>query len=286
MRKNNPKGRDRRDAQKRDEGAKKKDFSGSKNPYFNKPKKTKKLVPGKAKIDDSIRLNKFIANAGICSRREADELIKAGAVSVNDKVVTELGTKVKPTDNVKYGGESLRTEKKVYVLLNKPKDYLTTVDDPQKRKTILNLIGNACKERIVPVGRLDRNTTGVLLLTNDGEMIKKLTNPRHDIKKMYHVFLNKNVSGADLAKLTEGVQLSDGIIQATNASYAGPSKKEIGIEIHTGKNKAVQRMFEELGYEVTKLDRVFFAGLTKKNLSKGQWRFLTEQEISFLRMLG
>lgn len=279
MRKNNPKGRDRRKPERE------KPKTGKK-PFLAKPVKGKKLMPGKGKIDDKVRLNKFIANAGICSRREADELIKAGAVEVNGKVVTELGVKVGPNDNVKYGGESLRSEKKVYLLLNKPKDYLTTVDDPQKRKTILNLVGNACKERIVPVGRLDRNTTGVLLITNDGELTKKLTHPKHEIKKIYHVQLNKNLAGSDLTKLTEGIQLNDGFLKASEASYVGASKKDVGIEIHSGKNSVVRRIFEELGYEVMKLDRVYFAGLTKKNLKKGQWRFLTEQEINYLKMLG
>lgn len=237
--------------------------------------------------DGTIRLNKYIANAGICSRREADELIKAGAVSVNGKIITEMGYKVKPGDVVNYGGQTIRQERKVYILLNKPKDYITTVDDPQKRKTVLDLIKGACKERVYPVGRLDRNTTGLLLLTNDGDLAKKLTHPSSGVKKIYHVVTDKSVSKQDLIKLTEGLRLEDGFVKADNADYVetANSKKEIGIELHSGKNRIVRRMMEHLGYKVVKLDRVVFAGLTKKDLPRGRWRFLTEKEIGMLKML-
>ncbi|MFN7012711.1 MAG: pseudouridine synthase [Bacteroidia bacterium] len=237
--------------------------------------------------DGTIRLNKYIANTGICSRREADELIKAGAVSINGKIVTEMGYKVKPGDIVNYGGQTIRQERKVYILLNKPKDYITTVDDPQKRKTVLELIKGACKERVYPVGRLDRNTTGLLLLTNDGELTKKLTHPTSGVKKIYHVVTDKSVSKQDMIKLTEGFRLDDGFTKADSAAYVdtAESKKEIGIELHSGKNRIVRRMMEHLGYKVVKLDRVVFAGLTKKDLPRGRWRFLTEKEIGMLKMI-
>ena len=218
-----------------------------------------------------MRLNKYIAASGICSRREADQLITAGLVSVNGKIITELGTKVKPEDDVRYNGERIRNERKVYLLLNKPKDYVTTTDDPKERKTVMLLIKNACKERIYPVGRLDRNTTGVLLFTNDGEMAKKLTHPGYNKKKIYHVFLEKSFSAADMKKLSEGITLEDGFIQPDAISYVSSEhKREIGLEIHSGRNRIVRRMFESLGYRVSKLDRVYFAGLTKKNLSQGK----------------
>jgi len=232
-----------------------------------------------------VRLNKYIAVSGVCSRREADQLITAGLISVNGKTITELGTKVKPGDDVRYNGERLRNERKVYLLLNKPKDYVTTTDDPKERRTVMLLIKNACKERIYPVGRLDRNTTGVLLFTNDGEMAKKLTHPGHNKKKIYHIFLEKSFSAADMKKLAEGINLDDGFIQPDAISYVSSEhKREIGLEIHSGRNRIVRRMFESLGYRVSKLDRVYFAGLTKKNLPKGKWRFLTEKEINRLKM--
>lgn len=233
-----------------------------------------------------IRLNKYIANAGICSRREADELISTGAVAVNGKVITEMGYKVKPGDEVQYGGETIRPEKNVYILLNKPKDYITTVDDPEKRKTVLELIAGACKERVYPVGRLDRSTTGVLLLTNDGGLTKLLTHPRYLKKKIYHVTLDKVLKSADLDKIAEGLVLEDGPIKVDEISYVegAESKKEVGIEIHSGKNRIVRRIFESLGYDVVKLDRVYFAGLTKKDLPRGKWRFLSQKEISMLKM--
>ena len=235
--------------------------------------------------NEPIRLNKFLANAGICSRREADEFITAGVVSVNGEVVTELGTKIKRTDEVKFHDEPVNIERKVYVLLNKPKDCVTTSDDPQARKTVMDFVKDACKERIYPVGRLDRNTTGVLLLTNDGDMASKLTHPKYLKKKIYHVHCDKNVTKADLDQIAAGVTLEDGEIHADAISYASETdKKQVGIEIHSGKNRIVRRIFEALGYKVTKLDRVYFAGLTKKGLKRGDWRYLTEQEVNFLRM--
>jgi len=235
--------------------------------------------------NEPIRLNKFLANAGVCSRREADEFITAGVVSVNGEVVTELGTKIKRTDEVKFHDEPVSVERKVYVLLNKPKDCVTTSDDPQERKTVMHCVKDACKERIYPVGRLDRNTTGVLLLTNDGDMASKLTHPKYLKKKIYHVYCDKNVTKADIDQIAAGITLEDGEIHADAISYASETdKKQVGIEIHSGKNRIVRRIFESLGYKVTKLDRVYFAGLTKKGLKRGDWRFLTEQEVNFLRM--
>jgi 23S rRNA pseudouridine2605 synthase len=232
-----------------------------------------------------VRLNKYIANSGICSRREADKLITAGLITVNGKRITELGSKVSAGDDVRYNGERIRNERKVYLVLNKPKDYVTTTEDPRERKTVMLLVQHACPERIYPVGRLDRNTTGVLLFTNDGEMAKKLTHPSYNKKKIYHVFLDKAVTAKDLRTLAEGIDLEDGFIQPDAISYVGEeSKREIGLEIHSGRNRIVRRMFESLGYRVTKLDRVYFAGLTKKNLPRGKWRFLTENEINRLRM--
>jgi len=247
----------------------------------------KRIEYSEAHIDPEapIRLNKFLANAGVCSRREADTFIEAGVVSVNGVVVTELGTKVKRTDEVKFHDQPVKIEKKVYVLLNKPKDYVTTSDDPQNRKTVMDLVKGACDERIYPVGRLDRNTTGVLLLTNDGELASKLTHPQYLKKKIYHVHTDKNVTAADLRQIAEGITLDDGEIHADAVEYASETdKKQVGIEIHSGRNRIVRRIFEHLGYKVTKLDRVFFAGLTKKNLKRGDWRYLTEQEVNMLRM--
>jgi 23S rRNA pseudouridine2605 synthase len=235
--------------------------------------------------NEPVRLNKFLANAGVCSRREADEFIQAGVVTVNGEIVTELGTKVLRTDEVKFHEQPVTIAKKVYVLLNKPKDYVTTSDDPQQRKTVMDLVKGACPERIYPVGRLDRNTTGVLLLTNDGDMASKLTHPKFLKKKIYHVYLDKNVTARDLQQIAEGIVLEDGEIKADAVEYADPvDKKQVGIEIHSGKNRIVRRIFESLGYKVTKLDRVQFAGLTKKNLRRGDWRYLTEDEVDRLRM--
>ena len=235
--------------------------------------------------NEPVRLNKFLANAGVCSRREADEFIQAGVVSVNGEVVTELGTKVLRTDEIKFHDQPVSLEKKVYVLLNKPKDYVTTSDDPQQRKTVMDLVKNVCPERIYPVGRLDRNTTGVLLLTNDGDLASKLTHPKFLKKKVYHVYLDKNVSAADMQQIAEGIELEDGEVHADAIEYASDTdKSQVGIEIHSGKNRIVRRIFESLGYRVVKLDRVQFAGLTKKNLRRGDWRFLTEKEVDMLRM--
>ena len=235
--------------------------------------------------NEPIRLNKFLANAGICSRREADEFILSGAVTVNGQVVTELGTKVLRTDEVVFHGAPVSLEKKVYVLLNKPKDYVTTSDDPQQRKTVMDLVKNVCPERIYPVGRLDRNTTGVLLLTNDGDLASKLTHPKFLKKKVYHVFLDKNVDPQDMERIKEGIDLEDGEVHADAIEYCNENdKSQVGVEIHSGKNRIVRRIFESLGYRVVKLDRVQFAGLTKKNLRRGDWRFLTEKEVEMLRM--
>ena len=235
--------------------------------------------------NEPIRLNKFLANAGVCSRREADEFITAGVVSVNGEVVTELGTKIKRGDEVNFHDQTVSIERKIYVLLNKPKDTVTTSDDPQARRTVMDLVKGACNERIYPVGRLDRNTTGVLLLTNDGDLASKLTHPKYLKKKIYHVHLDKNLTKADMEQIAAGIQLDDGEIHADAISYTDDVKKDdVGIEIHSGKNRIVRRIFESLGYKVMKLDRVYFAGLTKKGLRRGEWRYLTEQEVNFLRM--
>ena len=234
--------------------------------------------------NEPLRLNKFLANAGVCSRREADEFIQAGVVTVNGTVVTELGTKVLRTDEIKFHEQLVSIEKKVYVLLNKPKDYVTTSDDPQQRKIVMDLVKDVCPERIYPVGRLDRNTTGVLLLTNDGDLASKLTHPKFLKKKVYHVHLDKPIAQADLQKIAEGIELEDGEIHADAIEYADErDKSQVGIEIHSGKNRIVRRIFESLGYRVVRLDRVQFAGLTKKNLRRGDWRFLTEKEVEMLR---
>lgn len=235
--------------------------------------------------DEPVRLNRYLANAGVCSRREADTFIQAGVVRVNGVVVTELGTKVKRSDEVMFHSQTVNMEKKVYVLLNKPKDYVTTSDDPQNRKTVMDLVKNACRERIYPVGRLDRNTTGVLLLTNDGDLATKLTHPQYLKKKIYHVYCDKNVTAADIRQIAEGIMLEDGEIHADAIDYASDTdKKQVGIEIHSGRNRIVRRIFEHLGYKVTKLDRVYFAGLTKKNVKRGDWRFLTQDEVNMLKM--
>lgn len=247
----------------------------------------KRIEYKEANIDPTVpvRLNKYLANAGICSRREADEFIQAGVVSVNGQVVTELGTKVLRTDDIRFHDQKVSMEKKVYVLLNKPKDCVTTSDDPQQRKTVMDLVKNACPERIYPVGRLDRNTTGVLLLTNDGDLASKLTHPKFLKKKIYHVFLDKKVTAHDMQQIATGITLEDGEVHADAIEYASATdKSQVGIEIHSGKNRIVRRIFESLGYRVVKLDRVLFAGLTKKNLRRGDWRFLTKKEVDMLRM--
>lgn len=242
-------------------------------------------VPGNnRKVEENIRLNRFIAHCGICSRREADDLIRNGFITVNGNKVTDLGVKVSASDDVRYKNKRLSAEKMVYILLNKPKGYVTTVEDPHADKTVLDLVGNACTERIYPVGRLDKETTGVLLLTNDGQLTGKLTHPKYIRKKIYHVFLNKPVTKNDLSLLTEGIEIDGEMITIDAVSYADPEDRtQIGIEIHSGQNRIVRRIFEKLGYRVSKLDRVYFAGLTKKNLPRGKWRFLTEKEINMLK---
>lgn len=235
--------------------------------------------------NEPIRLNKFLANAGICSRREADEYIQAGVVSVNGQVVQELGVKVLPTDKIMFHDQTVQTERKIYILLNKPKDFVTTVDDPKERNTVLDLVRNACRERIYPVGRLDRSTTGVLLLTNDGDLASKLTHPKYNKKKIYHVYLDKPLTKADMEQIVSGIELEDGEIHADEVHYVfDDDKQQVGIEIHSGRNRIVRRIFDHLGYRVKRLDRVFFAGLTKKNLPRGKWRFLSQSEVNMLKM--
>ncbi len=252
------------------------------------PRRKKTTGPTRAnKEPELIRLNKYIANAGICSRREADKLIESGVIKVNGKTVTDLGTKISPNDTVKFDNRTLKSEKKHYVLLNKPKGYITTTDDPYDRKTVMALIRGACKERIYPVGRLDKDTTGLLMLTNDGDLAKKLTHPRHKVRKIYHVMLDKALTKNDMNKIAAGLTLDDGPVQVDKIAYTSDSssKKEIGIELHSGKNRIIRRIFESLGYKVVKLDRVTFAGLTKKDVPRGKWRHLTDKEVSYLKML-
>lgn len=257
-------------------------------PGFPKKRTLPEFRPAKketvAKENDGlVRLNKFIANSGICSRREADQYIKEGLISVNGKIVTEMGVKVSEKDDIRFNGERLKGEKKVYIVMNKPKDVVTTVSDPHADRTVIDLIQNKCKERVFPVGRLDKSTTGVLLLTNDGELAEKLTHPSYEKKKIYQVTLDRNMSVPDLEHLTEGMILEDGPIFADAASYIDGDKSMIGIEIHSGRNRIVRRMFEHLGYKVRKLDRVYFAGITKKKLRRGEWRFLTDTEVGILK---
>jgi len=270
-------------------------FRKSPNSSYNKtrpereaPVKTLRGRKEKENKDSGlIRLNRYIANAGICSRRKADELIEAGVVSVNGEVISELGHKVDPLkDEIRYNGELLKREKMVYVLLNKPKDYITTTDDPQERRTVMHLVEKASRERIYPIGRLDRNTTGLLLMTNDGDLADKLSHPRSNITKLYQVELSKNLTQGDLNKIQFGLELEDGLIKPDSVSYVtGGSKREIGIQIHSGKNRIVRRIFEHLGYEVVKLDRVVYANLTKKDLTRGRWRYLDEKEVIQLKHL-
>ncbi|TVR41816.1 MAG: rRNA pseudouridine synthase [Bacteroidia bacterium] len=251
-----------------------------------KPKRPLKQPAHHQSSDPRIRLNKFIANAGVCSRREADVLIQNGAITVNGQIVTEVGTKVMPGDKIMYGKQKLHHEKKIYVLLNKPKDYITTVDDPQQRKTVMHIIGKTFPERLYPVGRLDRNTTGLLLLTNDGELTKRLTHPANNIKKLYHVELDKNLTKTDMLRIAEGIKIEKEVVLPDSIAYANPqNRKEIGIELHSGQNRVVRRIFEQLGYRVLKLDRVMFAGLTKKDLPRGKWRQLSEKEVGFLKIM-
>jgi 23S rRNA pseudouridine2605 synthase len=245
---------------------------------------------GKASEEPSdsglIRLNKYVANSGVCSRREADTFIAAGNVTVNGKAVTEMGYKVKPGDQVRFDGRLLNPEKKEYILLNKPKNFITTTSDEHGRRTVMELVSNASKARLLPVGRLDRNTTGLLMFTNDGDLAKKLTHPKHGVRKIYHVELNKSLKDSDLKKIREGLQLEDGPVAVDEVSYIkNAPKREVGIKIHSGRNRIVRRIFEHLGYEVVKLDRVVFAGLTKKDLPRGHWRNLTAQEVINLKMI-
>ncbi|MFM1933064.1 MAG: hypothetical protein RL226_2367 [Bacteroidota bacterium] len=253
---------------------------------FGRPKPAAKKPKTAPDENTPIRLNKFIANSGVCSRREADVLISTGVVSVNGEIVTELGRKVTPMDVVKYDGHTIRPEKKQYVLLNKPKNFLTTMDDPMGRKTVMSLVKNSTKERIFPVGRLDRSTTGLLLFTNDGDLAKRLMHPSHGIRKIYHVTTREKVSPDHLDQIRNGIELEDGPIKADDISYVGKGEDhhEIGIEIHSGRNRIVRRIFEHFGYTITKLDRVFFAGLTKKDLPRGEWRHLSREEVNFLYM--
>ncbi|NAY92079.1 pseudouridine synthase [Muricauda sp. JGD-17] len=256
-------------------------------PYGKKhtPNPRQKPVHKKSNPDE-IRLNRYIANAGICSRREADTYIAAGNVTVNGKVITEMGHKVKRSDDVRFDGRKLNLEKKEYVLLNKPKNFITTTSDEKGRHTVMELVSSASKSRLLPVGRLDRNTTGLLLFTNDGDLTKTLTHPKHGVRKIYHVHLDKSLSMRDLQQIEEGLELEDGSITVDSISYIqGAPKREVGVEIHSGRNRIVRRIFEHLGYNVTKLDRVIFAGLTKKDLPRGHWRHLTEQEVINLRMI-
>jgi len=249
------------------------------------PAKIQKKIAQTERRGDEVRLNRFIANAGICSRRDADKLIEAGEIKVNNKVVTEMGYQVMPTDVVKYGNRRLNREKPAYVLLNKPKDFLTTTEDPQDRKTVMELVKNAGESRIYPVGRLDRNTTGLILLTNDGELADKLTHPSNEIEKIYQAELDKPLTDEDFEKIKEGLQLEDGEIKVDDLAKVTPDGYVIGVKIHSGKNRIVRRIFEHLGYEVTKLDRTTFAGLTKKDLPRGSWRYLTERELVKLKYL-
>ena len=249
-------------------------------------RKFSKKVFNKKPPSNAIRLNKFIANAGICSRRAADTLIQGGKITVNSQQITTLGYQVKPKDVVKYQNKVLKAEQLIHILLNKPKDFITTASDPQKRKTVMQLVKHACKERVYPVGRLDRNTTGLLLLTNDGDLAKKLSHPSNNIKKVYQVDLDKPMNAVDFRKIQEGVTLEDGVAQVDDLSIVSPDRKCIGIEIHMGRNRIVRRIIEHLGYQVVKLDRVMYANLTKKGLPRGKWRFLAEKERRHLEYLS
>lgn len=278
-----------RDDRKKLYGNKEKSYSKHDNrKSFEKKSEDRKPVAKKINLDDkSIRLNRFIASAGICSRREADNYIKSGVIKVNGEVITDFGTKVQPNDKVTFNDQIIKSQNLKYVLLNKPKDFITTLDDPHAKKKITDLVKNCCRERIYPVGRLDRYTTGVLLLTNDGELTKKLTHPKYNRKKIYEVTLDKRVTKADMLKILSGIELEDGMVNADELAYVdAENKKVVGIELHSGKNRIVRRIFESLGYKVNKLDRVYFAGLTKKGLARGKWRFLTEKEVIFLKMGG
>ncbi len=260
---------------------------GKKQSFKTPQKKVKTPPPTPKPYDGTTRLNKYIANAGICSRREADKLIAAGSITVNGKVVTEMGFQVHEGDVVNYGGETLRSERKRYFLLNKPKGFITTLDDPQNRETVMMLIDGACPERIYPVGRLDRNTTGLLLFTNDGDLARHLTHPSTGVYKIYQVELDKPVTRDHMQQMLQGIELEDGPIHVDDIQYVqgANDKRIVGVELHSGKNRIVRRIFEHLGYNVHKLDRVVFAGLTKKDLPRGRYRELTEQEVGYLMMI-
>ena len=280
-----PESRDRRERSDRHERYDKPESRDRYGKHDKPERKERSKRSERLELSESVRLNKFIANSGICSRREADEYIKTGLVTVNGEIVTELGTKVKQDDDVRFNGQRLKGEKKVYLLMNKPKDYITTMSDPHAKKSVIDLISpEKCKERVVPVGRLDKATTGVLLFTNDGDLAARLTHPSYNVKKIYHVFLDKNLKKTDFDALLKGITLEDGEIHADSLSYVDDDMSQVGIEIHSGRNRIVRRMFEHLGYEIKKLDRVYFAGLTKNNLRRGAWRFLTEEEITYLKM--
>ena len=273
-----PRGRRRFEDREEEEAPRRgrKGYVREKDPMYDRPAAT-----------GEIRLNKYLADCGVCSRREADELIKAGCVTVNGELVTTMGYKVKTGDKVVYGGQTLNREKLRYILLNKPKGFITTADDPEGRETVMELVKGACNERIFPVGRLDKNTTGLLLLTNDGDLAKKLTHPSSEVTKLYHVVLNKPLTRNDMLRISEGIELDDGFISADSIAYDADddSKKSIGIELHSGRNRIVRRIFEHLGYEIEKLDRVMFAGLDKYKLPRGEWRFLTDQEVAKLKKI-
>jgi len=269
----------------KDESKKRKKPILKKNKFTNKLSENVKKNETDRNKDNLFRLNKFIANSGICSRREADKLIEAGVIKVNGKIITELGTKVSRDDVVKYGGTVIVPEKLNYILLNKPKGFISTMDDPFERKTVMSLVSNACKERIYPVGRLDLNTTGLLLFTNDGELAKRLTHPKYGVKKLYHVTLDKPLTYPDFEKIANGIELDDGMIKVDKIAYVehGIDKKQLGIEIHSGRNRIVRRIFESINYKVLRLDRVIFAGLTKKDIPRGKWRQLKEHEVNVLK---
>ncbi|WP_420910088.1 pseudouridine synthase [Odoribacter lunatus] len=266
---------EQRDTQKRDE---------LRARHYSKKKQLAHRIKKTEKADAELRLNRYISMSGVCSRRDADVLIAEGRVKVNNVIVQAIGVKVKRSDKVEVDGKTVVPEKKVYIVLNKPKDYVTTVEDPQERKTVMALIADACKERVFPVGRLDRQTTGVLLFTNDGDLSKKLTHPKYEHKKIYHVFLNKPLALKDMEAISTGVELEDGEIKADEISYVSTDQTQVGIEIHSGRNRIVRRIFEHLGYQIEKLDRVYFAGITKKNLPRGRWRFLTSEEVRVLKI--
>ncbi len=269
-------------------------MSQTSKPGGKKPEKGRTASPkqgnrnkgnGEESTERGVRLNKYIANSGVCSRREADELIRSGSVKVNGKTITELGTRVDISDSISYDGKSLKGERKVYVLLNKPKDTVTTVKDTHGRKTVMDIVSGCCRERIYPVGRLDRNTTGLLLLTNDGELAEALSHPSYNKKKIYHIHLERDLEKEDMEKLNDGFELEDGFIKPDRIEYVeGADLRQVGIEIHSGRNRVVRRMFEHIDHKVLRLDRVYFAGLTKKGLSKGRWRHLSQNEVYMLKM--